>query len=892
MTHQKFLYLQKKGRNDVTARSSYTQAVTLSSVEIRWTRFFLLCVAVAASTLLSAAQMWSQTLSWGKTLNLGNLDKAGLGGLDASNYQYEIIGLGGTTLRVGPYGFTSEGSPDVLNPSGCQYHPYLAYEYWWDEKSHRQEPFAIFGGYMTTSHNIELPFNGQITSFNHHLDIRTGILSINLGLTLSGTTFTSRRTEFVTPAGVWVIQVSDSGATKPFALTVNPTVDVVDSISYSFSSEVKTNGIVITGTAPNTSTPALAVAWDSAVVVDTVGGYTLMSNTPDETLTFYIAPASSYAPKSTSPADVAWDLASSAEASGYAGQLQTTQGWWNAYWAQHEVDLPTSEDILAKWYARSLYYHGVYFGNTDIPPGIWGTSAFPGGGAICPEFDLPFSQLAMLYTNHIAESAKIVDWIKSTLSQAERNAMGTTLYNVSVHHNWGALFGWWVGYDGKYIVPGTAPEGSNLYEDFPSANCAEMAVKHADFTLDPNYIGFADTILVQTTKVQVDDQSWNGSNYVNVNSPSSMNQDGCLFGLSELVDRNLADSAWSAMLPRVLLPKGIWIDPQGHRDQVLVGSVNATPSTAGGDAPQLDALWWYGIVKKSDPVLPPTFALISLSNTAAYVFNRGTMSVAASKQHDWSNAYEWGLSLAGSDVTYDDATISEMVHDAYDFQRTPEIAAHGALICSVVQMLVDPDNNDPIEVFPAIPMSWWASGVSFKNILVKGGIEISGGISSNNITITVANNNSEPTKLNLRVWLPPGTTSLSQSPDGTVVTNGYANLNDTVEGNSDNNYVFAVPATIVKKGNSQKPIEFALSQNYPNPFNPSTEIGYSIPKKGFVTLKVYNLLGQKVATLVNQEQEAGNYSIIFNADKLGSGVYIYRIKSGALTLTKKMTFQK
>ncbi len=107
---------------------------------------------------------------------------------------------------------------------------------------------------------------------------------------------------------------------------------------------------------------------------------------------------------------------------------------------------------------------------------------------------------------------------------------------------------------------------------------------------------------------------------------------------------------------------------------------------------------------------------------------------------------------------------------------------------------------------------------------------------------------------------------------------------------SENTSIFTV--TDVKKENNQAPISFALSQNYPNPFNPSTVIKYSIPKSGMVTVKVYNLLGQEVATLVNQMQNSGNYIVNFNANKLASGVYMYRIQSGNFTLTKKMELLK
>jgi carboxypeptidase T len=89
---------------------------------------------------------------------------------------------------------------------------------------------------------------------------------------------------------------------------------------------------------------------------------------------------------------------------------------------------------------------------------------------------------------------------------------------------------------------------------------------------------------------------------------------------------------------------------------------------------------------------------------------------------------------------------------------------------------------------------------------------------------------------------------------------------------------------------------YALEQNYPNPFNPSTVINYSIPVDGNVELTVYNILGSEVAVLVNEYQEAGNYSVEFSTEdvknSLGSGVYIYKLKSGSFTQTRKMVVLK
>ncbi|NOX66504.1 MAG: T9SS type A sorting domain-containing protein, partial [Chlorobi bacterium] len=104
------------------------------------------------------------------------------------------------------------------------------------------------------------------------------------------------------------------------------------------------------------------------------------------------------------------------------------------------------------------------------------------------------------------------------------------------------------------------------------------------------------------------------------------------------------------------------------------------------------------------------------------------------------------------------------------------------------------------------------------------------------------------------------------------------------------------------------PTEYALFQNYPNPFNHSTTIKYSIAKfpllgrderssrlvggRGLVTLKVYDILGREIATLVNKEQSAGSYEVQFNASNLASGIYFYMLQSGKYIRSKKMIILK
>ena len=94
------------------------------------------------------------------------------------------------------------------------------------------------------------------------------------------------------------------------------------------------------------------------------------------------------------------------------------------------------------------------------------------------------------------------------------------------------------------------------------------------------------------------------------------------------------------------------------------------------------------------------------------------------------------------------------------------------------------------------------------------------------------------------------------------------------------------------KSTPELPKEFALYQNYPNPFNPTTTINYHVSKKCFVTIKVFNVLGKGIATLVNEEKPAGNYEIEFNGSNLSSGVYFYRMQTGNFIDTKKFILIK
>ncbi|MEJ2628807.1 MAG: T9SS type A sorting domain-containing protein, partial [bacterium] len=99
--------------------------------------------------------------------------------------------------------------------------------------------------------------------------------------------------------------------------------------------------------------------------------------------------------------------------------------------------------------------------------------------------------------------------------------------------------------------------------------------------------------------------------------------------------------------------------------------------------------------------------------------------------------------------------------------------------------------------------------------------------------------------------------------------------------------------TDIEEKNVYSPVEYLLKQNYPNPFNTSTKISYSIQKSDFVTLKVYDILGRELQTLINEYQNGGRYSINFDASRLSSGIYFYRLQVGSNFMeTKKMMLMR
>jgi hypothetical protein len=105
-------------------------------------------------------------------------------------------------------------------------------------------------------------------------------------------------------------------------------------------------------------------------------------------------------------------------------------------------------------------------------------------------------------------------------------------------------------------------------------------------------------------------------------------------------------------------------------------------------------------------------------------------------------------------------------------------------------------------------------------------------------------------------------------------------------------FILLTSSVFAQESDTSIPNKFTLEQNYPNPFNPTTTIRYTIPSAASVQLKIYNVLGNEIATIVNEELPPGNYTVEYDASNLPSGIYFYTLTTNDITETKKMTLIK
>lgn len=269
------------------------------------------------------------------------------------------------------------------------------------------------------------------------------------------------------------------------------------------------------------------------------------------------------------------------------------------------------------------------------------------------------------------------------------------------------------------------------------------------------------------------------------------------------------------------------------------------------------------------------------NNSASYeLFNgnaQGTPNIAATG--NW-----WG--------TANDSSIQAMIHDWLDdntlgvvdyspFLSAPDTAAPVSPPANVIktdmgggQVQITWNHNPETDIAGYHIYHGGFTGYSFTNVTDVGN-DTSYTLTGVSFTDTIA------------VTAYDRTYSPANELDSTIVIDNMTNGNESW-------YAYAVDtsATVVSVHKKGTPDIYRLQQNYPNPFNPSTVISYQLPANSMVTLKVYDVLGREVETLVNERQNAGTHSITFDASTLPSGVYFYRLQAGTYSNTKKLLLLK
>ena len=196
----------------------------------------------------------------------------------------------------------------------------------------------------------------------------------------------------------------------------------------------------------------------------------------------------------------------------------------------------------------------------------------------------------------------------------------------------------------------------------------------------------------------------------------------------------------------------------------------------------------------------------------------------------------------------------------------------------------------------------------FGTTLAQNIYEVQPGTKGNEIKLTVANVSEENPATNVNIVLTRKSSTLSFNKETETIEmieakaeaealftfdinrNATVNKKDTIDFIiTDANGLMMTKSFILSYIG---PKEFKLEQNFPNPFNPTTKIQYQLPQDSRVTLKIYDILGSEVATLVNEEQEAGYKEIQFTGSNIASGMYVYRLQAGDFISTKKMMLLK
>ena len=220
-----------------------------------------------------------------------------------------------------------------------------------------------------------------------------------------------------------------------------------------------------------------------------------------------------------------------------------------------------------------------------------------------------------------------------------------------------------------------------------------------------------------------------------------------------------------------------------------------------------------------------------------------------------TNPY-WGIYDANNTILWSLGSFQNLTYAVNDV-TSPEIISASLLDSIKLEILF----SEPVES---------SSALNISNYSITNGINVlSGFLSTDNNKLTL------------------NTTPHTFAQQYTITINDVRDLAGNLI-SAQNNFISYADSNNKTEYEEFIPIEFSLQQNYPNPFNPSTKISWQSPVGTYQTIKVYDILGNEVATIVDGFKPAGSYEVVFNSENLASGIYIYRLQTTEFTETKKM----
>ena len=308
---------------------------------------------------------------------------------------------------------------------------------------------------------------------------------------------------------------------------------------------------------------------------------------------------------------------------------------------------------------------------------------------------------------------------------------------------------------------------------------------------------------------------------------------------------------------------------------------------------------------QSDPPLAPIKWDEVKKSGVTFVFTKATQGTSYTDPFYKTNMTDGNnAGLLMGEYHFANPTILNAIDEANHFLAVAGQFIKKGYLPPVLDLEDNPSNNSYPSNMGSVALSAWVE-LWMSTIKQQTGVDpiiytnktyasfLSGSLNKYLLWIAYPDNNPSSPVTNLGIW--SNYTFKQFSWTGNVTGISTQVDEDAFKGDSASLYNLVINNPLrVEVENNTAPSSYYLSQNFPNPFNPTTTIRYSVPRTGLVTINIYDVLGEKIATLVNEEKPAGNYSIQFTigSRQLASGIYFYRMTAGEFIQTKKLIILK